>query len=189
MKIRLSFVSNSSSSSFIVGFAKIPTTVAEMKEMLFADGRQYVSAGDSCLSANKVSEIAFQSLQNINPILSFDEMYEEVNTGWYEGAPEAVDFSQYKKVFELEKQFKLEHGEKENWIDYPEWKKVINEAREKSFQKRKEADKLKSKELWDKMSGLNIYCFVYADDEGDVGKVMEHGDVFRCLPHQRISCH
>ena len=37
MKKRLGFVSNSSSSSFIITFDKVPETVEELKELLFED--------------------------------------------------------------------------------------------------------------------------------------------------------
>ena len=41
MKIRNGFVSNSSSSSFIVAFKKVPKSVAEMQKMLFGDEPYY----------------------------------------------------------------------------------------------------------------------------------------------------
>ena len=56
MKIRRGFVSNSSSSSFIVAFDRLPTTHEEMKFMLFGDKKLY----EARWSTDQVSEIVWE---------------------------------------------------------------------------------------------------------------------------------
>lgn len=56
MKIRKGFVSNSSSSSFIVAFDRLPTTHEEMKIMLFGNKTLYQARW----STDQVSEIVWE---------------------------------------------------------------------------------------------------------------------------------
>lgn len=63
MKIRNGFVSNSSSSSFIVAFPKKPKSQADVLEMMFKDKNETVKPYDHELSAENVAAIVFADLQ------------------------------------------------------------------------------------------------------------------------------
>ena len=60
MKIRDGFVSNSSSSSFIVAFDKTPETVAEMQNILFKNGGYYHNPyKDDVWTTEQIASIVF----------------------------------------------------------------------------------------------------------------------------------
>ena len=63
MKTRNGFVSNSSSSSFIVGFDTIPKTVEELKKLLFKNDK-ILSAYDIELDTQKAADIIFDDIKN-----------------------------------------------------------------------------------------------------------------------------
>ena len=65
MKIRQGFVSNSSSSSFIVLFPHAPKSAEEVKEILFSDEKLYGSPySDTMWDTSKVSKTLFEDIQD-----------------------------------------------------------------------------------------------------------------------------
>jgi hypothetical protein len=67
MKIRTGFVSNSSSSSFIVAFAKVPESQEELQQMLFGDDEKFSIYGDTFLTAD-VAAVVWRDLKVAKPI-------------------------------------------------------------------------------------------------------------------------
>lgn len=74
MKIRNGFVSNSSSSSFVVAFPKKPTSVLDVKEQLFGKGYddnepyifpfdEYIFSG-GCVTIKDICEYVFEDIKN-----------------------------------------------------------------------------------------------------------------------------
>jgi len=82
MKTRQGFVSNSSSSSFIVAFSKMPESADEVKELLFGDREtlcEYEHLGP--MSTKTMSEIVFEDMVG-QKSKSLKEVYDELNSGW-----------------------------------------------------------------------------------------------------------
>ena len=66
MKIRSGFVSNSSSSSFVVIFPKIPKNQEDVKNMLFKEGEKTYSSAydDDCWPVDQVAQTVWDDICN-----------------------------------------------------------------------------------------------------------------------------
>lgn len=98
MKIRNGFVSNSSSSSFIVSFKKEPKSVEDVKNALFNVGQEYFnnpySYGESeAYSVQKVAETVWEDIcgQTKNNIKAATEEFYNGSIDDYD-APKSDDF-------------------------------------------------------------------------------------------------
>ena len=78
MKIRQGFVSNSSSSSFIVVFDQKPQSTKELQKILYGDQKTIVSYNDDTrFRTDQLSKIVFDDITNPENISSIDKLIEE----------------------------------------------------------------------------------------------------------------
>ena len=130
MKIRSGFVSNSSSSSFIVAFPKKPTDKNELSEMMFPKdlygsiGNPWpgLNAYDGGLEHTRIVEQVFSDIQEQKKKFSTKETVDELSGRYfvmdgklyYEGAPYyALDSDLAKQIMELHN----EHEKQEKEFD------------------------------------------------------------------------
>ena len=173
MKTRSGFVSNSSSSSFIVAFKKVPKSVAEMQKMLFGKqlyysnpyyNPEYKDESEHSWLAQEVSIRVFEDMKNtVQP----NEIEEELKHGYIvdEFAPKYNDFSSTVIGGDWEKRH-------ENWL----------EATEK-YAKSVAKDFIKDN------PEATFYKFRYSDNDGNLDTALEHGDLFNRLPHVKVGNH
>lgn len=172
MKIRNGFVSNSSSSSFVVAFPKMPTSIEHVKQIMFGDDETFpnpyadISYGQSEpeYSTMKIAETVYDDIlaQKVNDKKNIIEAFD----GWIEGSP---NFE-----FDCDKKCTAEEREKK-WNNYIKASKKFRNDTAKEFMKDNK-DKF-------------IYTFEYSDNDGDYFCTLEHGGIFDRLQHRQINKH
>jgi len=161
MKIRQGFVSNSSSSSFVVAFPSIPKSSDDVHRILFNNDKKFnIEQYDRHLESSKASNIVYDAIKNQN-VNDKNAIIESIGNGWFDGKPE------------MEK-FKNSKGN----VDWNAYEEASN----------KKALKIANKFIKDNKDA-KIYVFSFSDNDGDDGVVMEHGEIFNNLPHIQTSYH
>lgn len=168
MKIRNGFVSNSSSSSFVVAFPKKPMTIKDVKEMLFGKEEYFPTYyprddQDKLILTTKIARTVFNDIKSQRPN-DKKSIYGGFE-GWLDGAPSFPD--DWRNGSEYVRRKKWDKYEKESI-------KYRNKCANKFIKENK---------------NTFIYVFSYSDNDGNFYSTMEHGGIFDKLNHRRISRH
>lgn len=194
MKVRNGFVSNSSSSSFIVGFPKLPSSPEELEKMMFVNTSD-VQPYDFC-KATPTIEIARQvfkdmSVDNFKSAkLTKRKALEVVLEGNFPGQP-PFDRRENSESLKIEKAYKEETGKDiyDETAD-PVVVKLYRKTQEKEWALGRKMVRIAAKAFlegfWPQVKGKKVFRFEYSDD---THSNIEHGNVFRKFPHVRISKH
>jgi hypothetical protein len=180
MKIRTGFVSNSSSSSFVVLFPKEPKSAADVRDMLFTNGESvylnpYFYGGNDTLSW-PVSQVAETVWNDICDQKKND--FERAKMMLTYGIIEDNNSPNYKDY---------------DYIDIEKSDKYHSDRTRYAQKKLKEFFNLRKLKLMkindDVIPGDSMYCFEYSDNDGTYFSALEHGNLFDNLKHIRISNH
>jgi len=196
MKTRTGFVSNSSSSSFIVGFSKTPKHTYDVLEEMFPPEKDGTargvinSYGDESVDALTAATLVWQQIKEQKPACKL-RILEEIRSGWFEGKP---DYPFNGPSHDLAMEYRNRAGKSVHDKDAdPEIKKKFEEFRKKEWEQYQEnthkaALVLLEKEF-PKFKGKKVFVVSFSDNDGDVFSTLEHGDTFRHLPFIHISHH
>ncbi len=179
MKIRNGFVSNSSSSSFLVKFPREPKTVNDVRKMLFGDKTLFVAPySDMPYPVDQIAKTVFDDIQSQskNDINGAIEFFTNSNS---DGGP---NYDNYKT------------GRDWNSVDWGAYNKDRDEWAEKKFEEFYSLKKIRKEKL-EKLDGKDVvssgevfYMFEYGDDSSYFA-ALEHGDLFENLEHVINSNH
>ena len=173
MKIKSDFITNSSSSSFIVVFDKQITKFEDVKNLISKNAKAEQVLIDSLKQTPK--KIKRDDIELINMLTT--EMY----SGHYIDANNELTYSEYQKTFcEREGITQTELYKNTAWTKsfYNEYAYICRKVYSK-----------KVVEFLEEHDGNYLYIFHYGDDEGEFFSEMEHGGTFEQVPHIRISKH
>lgn len=172
MKTRTGFVSNSSSSSFIVKFDKDPSDINNLKEML---GDCAVNPYGYFISTDLVVETVFKEIQNQKdsdkPMYPFEydewDVYNDMENMLHTLGVYDIEYGSelHKSVIDEMVILELEHRTRMYYMlknTTPEAEAAKNEFTRK---------------------------FTFSDENGSFWAAMEHGGVFRNVEHEQISHH
>jgi hypothetical protein len=163
MKQRVGFVSNSSSSSFIVAFPRFPESAEDVQQILFGKEAVFKSPfhDDEGWRTLDVAETVYEDC-NKGPI-NYARMLCLVQRGWFEGCPELPPCDK----------------------DEATWRESLRDWEKESLA----VAKLLCNKFFKENKGAVILTFKYCDNDSAYYSALEHGDIFRALPHTRISHH
>lgn len=163
MKIKSDFVTNSSSSNFVIGFPFVPKNEEDVHRMLFGGDEEVFISGywEDSYSSKEISQTIFDLMKDQTPN-NEEDIIDSINEGWFEGMPKLNDFCK-------------------NGTD---WMGNID-----AYTK---ACKEKAKELAQKyllgFPDLSFYTFSF-DDDSPYMAMLESGEAFSRMCYERISCH
>lgn len=199
MKTRQGFVSNSSSSSFIVGFKKRPTTDYELRDVLFPAGKDGKREGPSVgygseyvVDPTSASTIIFKDLEEQKKPLTQKQIREEISSGYFEGYP-SLDWTG-RESDQIRRDYKTATG-KDVYDDGadPKVKEKYRTAEQRHWDNHRKQVDAAAEAYWERVKaqfkGLKCYRFSYSDNDGIVFSTLEHGDTFKNVPHICISHH
>jgi hypothetical protein len=173
MKSRSGFVSNSSSSSFIIAISdrsdkdKLSSELGycetEKTDWSMVDG-QFVESHTPVSSEEIVARV-FSDLQDAE-LATDEEIMDELSSGLYWDASDSTNQEDYR--------------EGDGKINYSRYFDVIDE-------KCKVLSAPALKEWKELTKGKEVYILSYSDNDGE--SHLEHGDIFHNIPNVRVSHH
>jgi hypothetical protein len=179
MKIRTGFVSNSSSSSFVVAFPYKPKSVEDLKTMMFGKQEWHYTgiygAKDQDAPTQRIAESVFADIEKK---ATKKEVFESIRNGWFTPylIPELFPGHQMAETSHLS--YQKEDERKEIDKIYKENDK-INNQRAKAI-----ADA-----FVDGHKDKYIVVLSYCDEDGEWQSILEHSGIFHRLDHIITSYH
>jgi hypothetical protein len=169
MKIRTGFVSNSSSSSFLISFDKLPSTKEELAKLLSIEEKLFIyNDDDVSYLRDNIIDIIFNDIQNAKP-LSFKEFKEFIHI---DDEREFMNIEKYitpDELFEYnfikEEMFKVSSDHR---IKYSDYRSTC-----------KEATKFYLRILEKNISNdVNYLILEYGNENGDLSSFIEYSNIF-----------
>jgi len=164
MKTRQGFVSNSSSSSFIVALDKIPKNKDDVKQIFYKGfDKSMCDCTEKLKETDKLSEILWNDIKKQKPTKSVKKLAEVISHGSVIDClePDSDDYVDSKTL--------------KGWDKY----QIV----------RDEYTELMAKMFLNANKKRHIYIFHYGDEDGNIFGHLEHGDTFDFVRHLTICCH
>lgn len=201
MRTRTGFVSNSSSSSFIVGFSSKPRSVNEVQHLLFKDAKTIQDPWDTKQSYNTryIASLVFDDLKR--GAVTDQQITDEFGLVTFRFGLDSDLFRSILKnpsnandVAQLMEHYDVYDTIYEAWLDSRDEKDI----READLSAKMEAHNRQIRALEEKLLRNTfknvidmpfIYVFEYSNNDNKLTAFMEHGNIFKNIPHIVITKH
>jgi hypothetical protein len=172
MKFRHGFVSNSSSSNFVLAFDKKPASVAELCRLMFDGAKtwededyEYRIAQEQFIPTLKIAQAVYVQL---NKELALDEILEEFTNGWL------LDDND---------------NDNDNDNDPPKWDSPERQEWEDAEQERINIKALEYFNNWKCPNDQVFFTVSFSDNESAFYSMCEHSGIFFNIHNVQISHH
>lgn len=196
VKIRNGFVSNSSSSSFIVAFPKDPESEKEIHDIMFPYGETRLGTycSSPVFSSKVIANQVFNDIKNRDATKIVAKEYNN-------GSSTADDFIEIlshnyfdfdglmEKSREIDEKYIDKHGSRDKIYDDPDYIQAKNVIWEKHKKDSGKIAEKKFKKFVKSLDPNDVIFLLNYNDNTDLGTEMEHGNIFGALENIRISLH
>lgn len=166
MKVRNGFVSNSSSSSFVVKFPREPKSAQDVKDMMFPH------EGCSCTYEEEEEYYDYKTTKT----KIAKQVWRDIEWQDKEKNEEILDKIKNDERVKLLLSFDV--------CMYEIMRKLYPNV-ELGWREQRGIEEINESNI----KGEYIYHFEYSDNDGEFQTIMEHGNVFRNLEHTKTSHH
>jgi len=177
VKIRSGFVSNSSSSSFVLAFSEKPGSKEELHELMFGkEEREFHSPWEWNKYSTSTTNIAEAVFVQLGKQLSLDDILEEFTSGHLDGI--SLDWN--------------DPSMPDCWIEDENGNEVYNPKYKEWMDAEGEKEKIRALEYFNRWNCPDDQVFFrveFADEDGSFGSLCEHGGIFENIHHVQISHH
>lgn len=196
MKERNGFVSNSSSSSFIIGLNHKKYDLKGLALELYPelDGVHY-EYNDNGIDAFTASRDILLQINDEKPVKT-KRIVEAIGNGYISEIYDKLGKSEKTDPYTTyEQEFRYKTGKSiySCQESHPKELEEFMVLQQEHWKKRDEERTRLAKEYWDKhkskFEGKHIFVTTHSDNDGDHSGALEHGDTYRNIPHITISQH
>jgi hypothetical protein len=174
-KIRKGFVSNSSSSSFIVAFPKgMELTEDNVHNYLYGPELTVICSYGDGIRSEQAAEVITRDMKEQTP--NDEAALLSALGGWLEGAPDYDEYIDHKDDYS-DRSDEAQERRRAQWDAY---RKAGDEYRAKFLAKFKANVDLNK---------FDLYTFEYSDNDGSLFSTLEHGNTFDNAEYVRVSNH
>lgn len=183
MKIKTDFITNSSSSAFVVAWPCEIKSLADVRKYIWGEKKAKQVFKDTDYGKKNTEVIDHKNKEVL------DLVARELSTGFLQdlGATHGIDLDMFDSYVDFKKDFIIRHGITEDELQKNNFSK--NLMWKEYDQYRMKVATLLAEKFCKENKGNYLYFFRYGDEDGEFMGQMEHGGTFQTVPHIRVSHH